>query len=691
MKLISTTLAASLMLSSILAHAEPVYPKIKFTYTARDIQTLCPATIAKANSKIDRLAGMADHKRTFKNTVVGLERILNEVDDALGPVLFLSETSPVPSVQDAANQCADKVSSFYVKLSSRIDLFNAMDVVAKQDLRLDLEDAKLLEETLRSFRRSGAALPEEARKEVSKLKEELSLLQNNFAKNLAKANDAVELTREELDGLSEDFVSGLKATDRGTYLLTLLDASSYLPFLENAKNAEARKKVVTAHEKVAAAQNVPLLEKAISLRHRIAKIMGFENHAAYVLDAKMAKTPARVLEFLNDLAEKLKPKAESDLATLLELKKKDDPSATRVEMWDWRYYANQLKKERYSVDSELVREYFPVDHVINSTFELYQKLLGVKYTEISPAYAWAADVRLFEVRDAKNGNLIGHFFLDLYPRENKYKHFAAFDTVKGRRNPDGSYHTAVASVVGNFPKPSAGRPALLQHDDVETWFHEFGHIMHQVLTNGRYSSLSGTNVRGDYVEAPSQMLENWVWEKDILKKISKHYKTGEPLPDSLIDKMVAAQHANEGIYWSRQLFFGMVDMLYHTSGETVDTTKVWNELTPKIFLMDPTEGAAAQASFGHLMGGYDAGYYGYLWSKVYAQDMYTVFQKAGLEDSGAGALYRRWILEPGGAMEPDELIRGFLGREPNKDAFYRSLGLKPAESGRGVRVRGLLF
>jgi Zn-dependent oligopeptidase len=229
--------------------------------------------------------------------------------------------------------------------------------------------------------------------------------------------------------------------------------------------------------------------------------------------------------------------------------------------------------------------------------------------------------------------------------------------------------------VGNFPKPSPGKPALLTHGDVETFFHEFGHIMHQTLTTARYSSLAGTSVRGDYVEVPSQMLENWVWEKEILTKISKHYQTGKPIPSELVDKMLAAKHLNEGIFWSRQLFFATVDMKFHTSGEKVDTTEVWNTVQREIMTMAPVEGQAPQATFGHLMGGYEAGYYGYLWSKVFAEDMYTVFEKEGLESAEAGGRYRRWILEPGGTQEPDALIRGFLGREPNSEAFYRSLGI----------------
>lgn len=665
----------AIVTGSAAASTTPVYPKIKFTYTADDVRDTCKTVLSRAEQRVEKIVKANNDRRTFKNTMVAFEDATARLSDQLGVFYLLKETSTLPDVQQAASECSDLASAFYVKTFARVDLYQAITKVAQKDLRLDLEDAKLLEETLRSFRRSGAALSEDKRVEVATLNEQLSKLQNEYSMNLAKANDYVELTREELDGMSDDFIGGLEKSESGAYKLVLLDASSYMPFAENGKNADARKKVVTAREKVGAAVNVALLEQAVALRHKMAQTMGYRSFADYGLEPKMAKNPERVLEFLNDLAVRLKPKAESDLAVLLELKRRDDSAATAIEMWDWRYYANQQKKERYAVDGELIREYFPVDHVIQTVFDIYQKMLGVTYTEIIPAFAWAPEVRLFEIRDTRSKALVGHFYLDLYPRANKYKHFAAFDIKYARRLADGSYQTPVSSVVGNFPKPSGEKPALLTHDDVETFFHEFGHIMHQTLTHTRYSSLSGTNVRRDYVEAPSQMLENWAWDRGILSRLSKHYKTGEAMPNELVDKMIAAKHANEGIFWSRQLFFGVFDMTIHTSGEQVDTTAAWRKLQGEIMLMAPTEDAQGQANFGHLMGGYEAGYYGYLWSKVFAEDMFTVFEQEGLESPIAGARYRTWILEPGGTLEPDALIRNFLGREPSKEAFYRSLGI----------------
>lgn len=658
----------------------PNYPHIKFAYTADDIAEECTAAVEEAQSTVDGIAGLSAEQVTFRSVAVGLERAMNTLDERVGTILFLKETSPSTVVQEAASGCQEQVDGLYAKLFSRADLYRKFELVAQKFDRLDAQDAKLLQESVRRFKKSGAALSETQRAEAQALQEQLSKLENDFSTNLAQANDTESFTREELEGLDDDFLSGLEqetdASGVKRYRITLLDASSYLPVAENAVREQTRKRLVTAHEKVAAAQNTPLLEQAIVLRDRLAKLMGFATFADYALDSQMAKSSARVTEFLGELAIKLKPKAESDLAVLLARKKQDDPNATAIELWDWRYYANVLRREKYSVDEQAIKEYFPVDPVLTRVFELYQKLLGVTYKEIVPAYAWAPDVRLFEVRDAQSNALFGHFYLDLYPRANKYKHFAAFDIVHARENEDGSYHTPVSAMVGNFPKATPGKPALLTHDDVETLFHEFGHIMHQTLTTARYSSLAGTNVRTDFVEAPSQMLENWVWDKAILRKISSHYQTGEPLAESLIDQMLAAKHFNEGVYWSRQLFFASVDMVFHSNGATVDTTEVWNRMQPEIMGIAETEGAQAQATFGHIMGGYEAGYYSYLWSKVFAQDMFTLFEKDGLESATVGGRYRQWILAPGGTQEPDALLRGFLGREPNMEAFYRSLGIE---------------
>jgi len=663
------------------ANANAVNP-LRFRFTPAELKGQCDAVLASAQKKIDAIAKMPDGKRTFANTVGALEQVNTSIDDWLAPVDLLSQAATDKDLQAAAGDCNDRVSAFYARLMVRPDLYHALTVVAQKE-QFKGDQARLLTENLRAFKRSGAGLSAAERDEVTRLRDELSKLETEFNRNIAQANDSVELDESDVKGLSPSFVSGLKKTEKGTWRLTLLDASQLIPFLENASSATARQKVLTAKEKVAVAANVPLLEKAIALRTRIARMLGYPSHAAYVLEERMAQKPARVRAFLDDLTKRLRPKEQRELSDLLALKKKDDPTATRLDPWDINYYTNQMKKSRFSLDAEKVREYFPVDHVLSAVFEIYQQLLGVRFHELAESspeskavgQRWAPDVRLFEVDDAASGRRIGFFFLDLYPRPNKYKHFAAFSLRAGYLRTDGRYQAPMAAIVGNFPAPRPDAPALLRHNEVETFFHEFGHIMHKVLTEARYASLAGSAVRRDFVEAPSQMLENWAWSPKTLALLSSHYQTGQPLPKALVTRMLASRHAGDGVFYSRQLFFATVDLDYHTGTDKVDTTKIWNARKQEILCMAPIEGGAPQATFGHLMGGYDAGYYGYLWSKVFAEDMFTVFEKAGLTSPKAGQQYRMWILARGNTADPDTLLKGFLGRTPNPNAFYKSIGL----------------
>jgi thimet oligopeptidase len=315
--------------------------------------------------------------------------------------------------------------------------------------------------------------------------------------------------------------------------------------------------------------------------------------------------------------------------------------------------------------------------VVDRMLEAYQKLLSVRFREIPDGASWHPDVRLFEITDSAGGAPIAYFYMDLFPRAGKYSHAAAFGLITGRRLPDGTYRKPVSAIVANFDRPAAGRPSLLSHDEVETIFHEFGHVMHQTLTKARYGRFSGSNVARDFVEAPSQMLENFVWDPAVLPSLSGHYKDrSKKLPKDLMEKMIAARNADVALVNLRQLLFGIVDMSYHSSRPPSDTTALYARVMKDVSLLPMTPGTHPEASFGHLMGGYDAGYYGYLWSKVYAQDMFSVFKAAGVMSPIVGRRYRQEILEPGSSRDEMESLKAFLGREPGEDAFLESIGLK---------------
>jgi len=308
-------------------------------------------------------------------------------------------------------------------------------------------------------------------------------------------------------------------------------------------------------------------------------------------------------------------------------------------------------------------------------FAIYENLFGVKFEEIKPAMSWAPGVTEYAITDTASGKPVGWFFLDLFPRDGKYDHVAMFGIRAGRILPDGTLQKPISSIIGNWPVGEPGKPALLSHDEVITFFHEFGHLMHNSLSRVPYETIWGSNVRNDFVEAPSQMLENWMWQPSILKQVSSNVATGEPLPDDLIAKMIAAKHVADGVSWSGQAFLATYDMRLHSSGAKVDATRLWLELTPQLTPFQSLPGTLPEASFGHLMGGYDVGYYGYLWSLVYAQDMFSVFYKEGVTNPAVGMRYRQAILEQGALAEPDVLLHNFLGRDVSYDPFYRYLGI----------------
>lgn len=657
--------------------AQKGYPNIRYTYKPNVMLAYCTKAIQEARQDIAGLvkAHKDPTKATFKSAMLPLERIMEQMGDPIGVFWLLKATTSDKKFKAAGNRCLRSYFKLQSETYARVDLYKLIQAAAKNQKGLKRVEKFLLKKTLKGFIRAGAALPAAKRKEMIKLNTEIAGLSMKFQSNLAQDKTMVTLDKTEVAGVPASVLKGLKKDKKGRYTFRVRIASLYLAFLRNAKSPKVRKKVLLAYEDAQGAENTKLLEKIIALRDKVAKLLGYKTYAHYVLDDRMAKTPEAVFKFFKSIQPKLRQKMDAELKHLLALKKKDNPKAKKIHAWDWRYYANRLKKIKYAIDDEEIRQYFPMNHVIKSVFAIYQTLLGVTFKEIKPAKAWHKDVRLFAIFDKKTKKRVAFFYLDLYPRPGKYTHFAAFGFLGGSLRADGSYRQPVSSVVGNWRRPLKGEDALLSHSAVVTFFHEFGHIMHQTLTRAPYGSLAGTSVKRDFVEAPSQMLENWCWQPSILKKLSKHHKTGKPLSDALIQKMLSAKYFNSGLFWSRQLFYATVDMTFHTSGPTVDTANTWRKVVDKVMPVARTKGTRPASGFGHLMG-YAAGYYGYLWSKVYAQDMFTRFQKAGLLSQKIGGLYRKWILEPGGTMEPIDLVKGFLGRKPQSKAFYKALGIK---------------
>jgi thimet oligopeptidase len=651
-------------------------PAIDFSLSADQIKVNCAARLAEARAAAKLIAPAA--RATFANVVVPLENLNADLNDRLVGEFVLSNVSSDRVVRDASLACQNAVNDYETALTADPGLYAAVAAAVERGDAAGLADRKLASLWLIALRRSGAGLPAARRREFVALNDELNAVQNAYGANLANDKTTVTLTAAQIAGLPPDFVAGFARAGDG-YVVPV-DESTASRFFQNARDASARKAYYLAYNNRAYPANVKLLDRAIALRDRLAHLLGYPTWAAFVLADRMAGTPQRVEAFLTGLDRKLLPASRRTLAGLAELKAADAGTAqATIDPWDVAFYNNQLMKTTYAVDTDRIRAYFPVEHVERAVFDIYAKLLGVRFTQRIPANAWAPDVTEWAVSDAKDGRYIGDFYLDLYPRPGKYTHFANFPLLPARRLPDGTLRPPLSAIIGNWPKPAPGKPALLSHDDVETFFHEFGHDMAALLTTAPYETLSA-GFRWDFIEAPSQMLENWVWDPQVLKQLSADVDTGAPLPDDLIAKMRAARSADATSSFNayaetRQIMLAQVDMAYHTSGPKVDTTAVWARIAAADTPLPQPPGVHPEASFGHLMGGYDAGYYGYLWSLVYAQDMFTAFRRGGLENPEVGARYRTYILEPAREIEPDQEVRAFLGRPMSPNAFYSALGI----------------
>jgi len=639
---------------------------VNWQLAAAALSASCAAAIDRAKARVKALESLSG-PRTFARVVAPLEALTADLNDETVAQTFLFQVAASKEVRDASQKCNDDESAFFTGLTASPPVYAELAAVQRKGAAAGVYDRKLISIWLDTFRRGGAALPSGRRLEFVKLSNELTDLQNKFAQDLGNDNTTITITADQAASLPSDFAAGL--TKNGSQYIVPVNESTLSQFMQNERDENARKAYYMADNNRQAIPNTQLLEQAIRVRDRLAHLLGYQSWAQYQLGNRMARSPQRVMPFLNALDARLLPRAAADVARLTGLKaaQTGDPRAV-LNPWDVLYYDNFLNRTQYAVDQNAIRQYFPVQHTIDAVLNIYHTLLGVNFRQIVPAQAWNPDVLQYEVSDARSGALLGTTYFDLYPRPGKYGHFANFPILPVRVVA-GRYRAPIAAIVGNWPKPAPGKPALLSHGDVVTFFHEFGHNMAALLATAPYETLSN-GFTWDFVEAPSQMLENFVWQPEVLKQISSNWQTGALLPDGLIASMVRARYVDNAYFTTRQIMYSVIDMAYHTSGPHVDTTAIWAKYARQLTPMPMAPGTRPQASFGHLMGGYDAGYYGYLWSKVYAQDMFTAFLQGGLENPAVGMRYRQDILQPARTYEPDAEVERFLGRPMNPNAFY---------------------
>jgi thimet oligopeptidase len=656
-----------------------------FETSSAAIEGSAKQTVASAEASLNQIGNLQPSEVTFDNTIRALDNVGYIIDSAEERLSLIKETSQDAALRDAAAEQLKAIESWAVGLDYREDVYRAAKAYAETHPKLQGEDAKLLADTMRDYRRAGLDLPKAQRDEVEALRKKLSGLSEDFKSNVTKAERKLVFTQAEMEGVPQDFLDqkGVKNAD-GTYTVMANITWHYLTVEENAKNEQTRLKMQTARDQLAREKNIPLLQQILVIRDTIAKDLGYKTWADYAIEIKMAKTAAQAENFLERLRTGLQPKFDSETAEFRALKVKEtgDPNA-QITLWDWRYFANQLKKEKYTVDEDALKVYFPYQRCLEGMFAIYQRIFGLKFQRVTPPYKWVDDLQLYAVSDSATGEPMGLFYLDMFPREGKYNHFAEFGIIDGKLLDNGQYQRPVVALICNFPSPQADRPSLLPHEDVVTLFHEFGHAMHSILTRAHYARFSGTSVPGDFVEAPSQMLENWAWDKKVLDSFAADYRDpSKKIPESILNQLKASKLAVEGTFYRRQLVFGLADLALHTqihADNADETVPLSNKIAADTFFPEPPD-TAWVAYFGHIMDGYDAGYYGYAWADAIAADMATVFEKApdGYFDIGAGRRLRQEIYEKGNSRDVEISIEKFLGRKQSIDPFLKKIGMSGA-------------
>lgn len=640
--------------------------------------------IQLATEGLARLYAFADEQRTFDNTPRAFDTLASTYHRTASILEILKMVTPDKEIRDACTQAALQLRQFSVEAFMDVRLYNAFQVYssgAGQSENLNDEQRYFLDESMKDFKREGLHLPLPELEAVKALKKEISQIQMNYENNADQDHSTILVDREGLRGLDEEFIKSLKQ-ENGKYVL---DCSypTYFNIIEHCQIEQTRKDHYRAFSNRAYPANIELLESLIAKRDQLAKMLGFESYAALNIDSEMAKTPTHVQEFLDHLIGKTDKKVEQEFALL----KSNLPEGVtldekgRIKPWDRYFIEAEYKKKHFNIDERAIAEYFPVQKAMDGMFAIYQDFLDLTFEDSKPDWSWDSDVRLLKIKDRSTDEVRGYLFLDLYPRPHKYSHACCYPIVAAQEAIDPTTGKiikvpSVAVVIANFPKAQGDRPALLKHHDVTTFFHEFGHAMHGVMGRTEMASFSGTSVKTDFVEMPSQIFEEWMYDHEMLDKVSSHYKTGESLPYEMIKKKIELKQFDSGYFVRRQCWLSSISLNYYREGAQKDTQALQLALAEKYFgnYIGIDSSTHFQASFGHLTG-YGARYYGYMWSKVFALDLFYELKKRGLTNPETGKAFTQALLNKGGSKDPNQLLREFLGREPEQDSFLHDLGL----------------
>lgn len=664
----------------------PPQTPLEWTHTPESILLQTEKLIAEARAMDDAIAAVPLEKATIDTVIKPYADLENRQAGLTNQLTFYQHVSANKDLRDASNEADAKFRKYGIEAGLREDVFRVINKVyetIKDDESLDKETKRFIEKVNKQYIRSGLSLPLETREKVKELKQQLSTLALKFSSNLSEETGSILFSKEQLDGVPKDVVDQFEKVE-GKFKMTFKYPDLF-PVLKYANDAQTRKAALIGDQSKCP-ENAGILIEAVKIRAQLAHLLGYNNFSEYILEERMAKDPKTVMNFLEDLKAKLRPLGEVELSKLKALKDKHTGKENEsYNIWDQNYYNTKMLEQNYNVDELKISQYFPMNNTIAKMLSIYETIFNLKFVEIekgSKGYnTWHEDVKQFQVwkkDDPQTPVFVGYLYFDLHPRTGKYGHAANFGLVPSYIDVQtGEKNYPSTSLVCNFTKDTPEKPSLLKHGEVVTFFHELGHGIHDLMGQTQYSRFHGTSVSWDFVEMPSQLLEYFCWDESMLKKLSCHYETGESLPDDLIKSLVASKNVNGALFNLRQLHFGLFDMALHTSKDgNVDVDKLWNDMREEICLI--SNGGITfkgYGSFGHLMGGYASGYYGYLWSNVFAADVFfTKFAKDPLNVQN-GMDYRNKILARGGSRDEMDNLVDLLGRQPSSTSFLNELGL----------------
>ncbi len=638
--------------------------------TVAGVTALCDDNLAIAQQLLDRIKAVSPDDAaalTWDNTLGRLDNVFLSIDNASEFPYLMGVTHPDKATRSAAQACENKTDALNTAIFLDAALAKVIKAYAHKAQGLSPERQRFLKHTLRDFRRNGLDLPAEKQARLREINKEITDIGQKFIAAIGDSKGSIEVPPAHLAGLSEAYKKKHPAKKNGLVTITT-DYPDFYPFAKHARERNAAKELYIKFVNRGGEGNVKRLQRLLALRYEKAKMLGYASWADYAIEPRMAKTAANAIAFLKRVRHAIEPSVKTELKQFKAEYARRGHNLKQLAPSDRYYLTEQLRKRKYQLDSNKVAEYFEVDNVTAGLLSVTAKMYGLVYRKVDEP-VWHPSVRVYEVStaatsDGSKSNVIGKFYLDLQPRDNKYKHAAMFSVRTPKVLPNGQQQTPVAALVCNFPKPGEPMP----HDQVVTYFHEFGHVLHHLLTHTELARFAGTNTVRDFVEAPSQMFEEWAWDRSVLDRFAKHPKTGKKIPAAVYRAMVNSRRLGLALATERQLYLALLDLGYHTAAPGVDTTALLKQIHQRNFSFPYVEGTHFQSSFGHLIG-YDAGYYGYQWALALAYDVLSRFKKEGLMNPKTAADWRNEVLSQGGSRDETSMIHAFLGREPSEKAY----------------------